>query len=63
MLAERVKKKGEFLLWSLFSPGRKQVGGLASRQSGSNVRGCAMMSYYQKLWIDDGMKKAAYPSA
>jgi hypothetical protein len=20
-------------------------------------------SYYQKLWIDDGMKKAAYPSA
>jgi hypothetical protein len=23
----------------------------------------ALPSYYRKLWIDDGMKKAAYPSA
>jgi hypothetical protein len=22
-----------------------------------------LKSYYRKLWIDDGMKKAAYPSA
>jgi len=27
------------------------------------VFGEALASYYQKLWIDDGMKKAAYPSA
>jgi two-component system response regulator FlrC len=28
-----------------------------------HVKGAFTESYYQKLWIDDGMKKAAYPSA
>jgi hypothetical protein len=33
------------------------------RSNGSREIFDRATSYYRKLWIDDGMKKAAYPSA
>jgi hypothetical protein len=40
-----------------FQENTKNPGLRSTRQSATE------MSYYRKLWIDDGMKKAAYPSA
>ncbi len=38
-------------------------GGSATDTTATSVIGDDCTSYYRKLWIDDVMKKAAYPSA